>query len=75
MCIRLGNRRHCLTLASILGILQSLIAVPIIVLSFLVLAWTTLGAALSPFWCGFVVSDGVISVCVCVCVGVLSRVL
>ena len=56
MCLKLGNKRHCLTLLSILGGLQVLISLPIIALSFVVFFQTTLGAALSPFWCGFVVS-------------------
>ena len=56
MCLRLSNKRHCLSLLSILGFLQSLLAVPITILSFIVLALSTLGVALSPFWCGLVVS-------------------
>jgi len=53
MCLKLGNKCHCLTLLSILGFLQTLISLPIIVLSFLVFFQSSLGAALSPFWCGF----------------------
>ena len=56
MCLKLENARHCLTFLSILGFLQLLLSVPIVTLSFIVFAQTTLGAALSPFWCGFVVS-------------------
>jgi len=57
MCLKLGNKCHCLTLLSILGFLQTLISLPIIVLSFLVFFQSSLGAALSPFWCGFLVSE------------------
>ena len=63
MCLKLGNKRHCLTLLSILGGLQVLISLPIIALSFVVFFQTTLGAALSPFWCGFVVSAFEFSIC------------
>lgn len=53
MCVRLGNKRHCLTLLSLTGLLQLIIALPIIVVSFIVFTQTDLGGALSPFWAGF----------------------
>jgi hypothetical protein len=53
MCVRLHNKRHCLTALSLTGLLQLLIALPIIIISFIVFARTELGAALSPFWAGF----------------------
>lgn len=56
MCLRLSNKRRCLSLLSFLGIIQSVIAIPIIVLSFIQFFSSTLGAALSPIWCGFLVS-------------------
>ena len=55
MCLRLSDRMYCLSFLSILGLLQVILSLPIIVLSFLLLVWTTLGVALEPFWCGFVV--------------------
>lgn len=55
MCVRLNNKRHCLTFLSLTGLLQILIAIPIIVVSFIVFLETDLGAALSPFWAGFLV--------------------
>lgn len=58
MCVRLGNKRHCLTILSLTGLLQLLVAVPIIVISFIVFAQTDLGGALSPFWAGFLVIIG-----------------
>ncbi len=57
MCLRLSNQGHCLTLLSILGLLQTIVSLPIIILSFVVFASTSFGAALSPFWCGFIVSN------------------
>ena len=57
MCLRLSDRRRCLSLLSILGLLQSVVAVPIIVLSFIQFFASSLGAALSPFWCGIIVSN------------------
>ncbi|CAI8017584.1 hypothetical protein GBAR_LOCUS10664 [Geodia barretti] len=53
MCVRLNNKRHCLTLQSLTGLLQVLIALPIIVVSFIVFTQSSLGGALSPFWAGF----------------------
>ena len=60
MCVKLNNKRHCLTALSLAGLLQLLIALPIIIVSFIVFARTDLGAALSPFWAGFLVSYGVV---------------
>ena len=57
--MRLNNKRHCLTALSLAGLLQLLIALPIIIVSFIVFARTDLGAALSPFWAGFLVSCGI----------------
>ena len=57
MCVRLTNKEHCLTFLSVTGLLQVVIALPIIVVSFIVFAKTDLGGALSPFWAGFVVSS------------------
>ena len=57
MCLRLSDHRRCLSLLTFLGILQSVVAVPIIVLSFIQFFSSTLGVALSPFWCGFLVSE------------------
>lgn len=54
MCLRLTNNQYCLSFLTVLGFLQVLLSLPIIVLSFLLLVWTTLGVALEPFWCGFV---------------------
>lgn len=56
MCLRLEDGYYCLTYLSLLGILQTAVAVPMIVLSFILFFSTTLGAALSPFWAGFLVS-------------------
>ncbi len=56
MCLKLSNNRHCLSLLTILGVLQTIVALPIIAISFFIFFSTTLGAALSPFWCGFLVS-------------------
>ena len=56
MCLQLDDHYYCLTYLSVLGLLQTAVAIPIIVLSFLLFFWSTLGAALSPFWAGFLVS-------------------
>ena len=56
MCLRLEDRHYCLSYLTFLGILQSIVALPIIVLSFLVFFWSSLGPTLAPFWCGILVS-------------------
>ncbi|XP_003382524.1 PREDICTED: uncharacterized protein LOC100634672 [Amphimedon queenslandica] len=55
MCCRLSNSHHCLTFLSVLGLLQVIVSLPIIILSFLIFFQTTLGYLLSPFWCGFII--------------------
>ena len=56
MCVRLSNKCRCLTLLALLGFVQTVVAVCVIVLSFIVFFNSSLGVILSPFWCGFMVS-------------------
>lgn len=58
MWCKLTNRRYCLTVASLVGVAQLLVATPIMVLSLLVLLSSELGHALSPYWAASLVSNG-----------------
>jgi len=62
MCCRLTNNRYCLTVGSLVGVAQMVIATPIMVLSLLVLLGSGLGHAVSPYWAACVVSR----FCVCI---------
>lgn len=59
MCCRLTNRRHCLMVASLVGVAQLLVATPIMILSLLVLLNSELGHALSPYWAASLVSASI----------------
>lgn len=56
MCCKLTNRRYCLLVGSLVGVAQLLVAIPIMVLSLLVLLGSELGHALSPYWAASLVS-------------------
>ena len=56
MCVRLGNKHHCLTCISVLSVIQLIWGSPIAALGLFIFLTTSLGALLSPFWAGFAVS-------------------